>query len=165
MDIEVRPIARRDIEPFHAALSAVALEKQFLLTSEPPEIGKIADFIRTNVENSYPQYVALAGRQLVGWANIIPSERNSMSHVGTLGMGVIRPYRSQGIGSRLLDCTISHAWRSGLKRLELEVFSDNQPAITLYQKFGYQIEGRKKFARFYDGRYQDILLMAQYRIE
>ena len=86
-----------------------------------------------------------------------------MGHVGSLGMGVIKPYRGKGYGKKLLKYVIDHAWSQGLKRLELEVFSDNKIAINLYKKMGYEVEGIKKYARFYNGIYQDIVVMAQYR--
>lgn len=70
-----------------------------------------------------------------------------MRHVGTLGMGVVRAYSQQGIGSSLLARAIEHAWGSGLKRLELQVFADNAPAIALYERHGYEIEGRQRYAR------------------
>lgn len=59
-----------------------------------------------------------------------------MSHVVSLGMGILKPYRGKGYGKKLLKKVIDHAWSQGLKRLELEVFSDNDIAISLYKKMG-----------------------------
>jgi putative acetyltransferase len=41
--------------------------------------------------------------QIIGWADIIPFERNTMNHVGHLGMGVLADFRDMGIGSKLLE--------------------------------------------------------------
>lgn len=165
MSVTVRQIELNDIAGFHAALSSVAREKRYLLTVEPPPMDRMQAFVKTNVEQNHAQYVAVVEDRLVGWADIVPISRQSMGHVGTLGMGVVAEYRGQGIGNRLLEITIAHAWREGLKRLELEVFADNEIAIDLYyEKHGYQIEGVKRYARCIDGVYQDVVVMGQYRI-
>jgi putative acetyltransferase len=33
-----------------------------------------------------------------------------------------------------------------LKRVELSVFTDNEPAIALYKKMGFVVEGTKKYS-------------------
>ncbi len=164
MSVTVRQIELNDIAAFHAILSSVAREKRYLLTVEPPPLDRMQAFVKTNVEQNHAQYVAVAEDGIVGWADIVPLSRQSMTHVGTLGIGVVSEYRGQGIGNRLLEFTIAHAWREGLKRLELEVFADNQKAINLYEKHGYQVEGVKRYARCIDGVYQDVVVMAQYRV-
>jgi L-phenylalanine/L-methionine N-acetyltransferase len=103
-------------------------------------------------------------KKIIGWADIIPLDHSTMNHVGCLGMGVMAEFRGQGIGSKLLASVIQHAWANGLKRLELEVFADNEVAIALYKKHGFVQEGVKRFARVVDGHYQDIIVMAQYRV-
>jgi putative acetyltransferase len=50
-----------------------------------------------------------------------------------------------------------------LERLELEVYTDNEPAVRLYQKFGFAIEGTLARYAFRDGRYADAYLMARLR--
>jgi L-phenylalanine/L-methionine N-acetyltransferase len=50
-----------------------------------------------------------------------------------------------------------------LTRLELEVYTDNEPAIRLYKKFGFTIEGTLAQNSFRDGRYVDSHLMARLR--
>ncbi|QDV54012.1 GNAT family N-acetyltransferase [Gimesia fumaroli] len=164
MNITVRQIELNDVTGFHNALSSVAAEKKYLLTVEPPPLDRVHDFVSKNVEQNHAQYVAVAGDSVVGWADIVPASRQSMEHVGRLGMGVIAEYRGRGIGDQLLKDAIAHAWRQGLKRLELEVFADNKAAINLYRKHSYQVEGVKRYARYLDDAYQDVVIMAQYRV-
>lgn len=51
----------------------------------------------------------------------------------------------------------------GLTRMELEVFVDNEPAIHLYKKFGFEVEGTRVAFAFRDGQYVDTLMMARVR--
>ena len=75
-------------------------------------------------------------------------------------MGLLKEYRRQGLGSRLLKETLSVAKKRGLERVELDVYASNAPAVKLYEKFNFQIEGRKRKARKLDGTYDDIIVMA-----
>jgi ribosomal protein S18 acetylase RimI-like enzyme len=87
-------------------------------------------------------------------------EREGFTHRGTLGMGVHADFRRRGIGTRLIDEAISRAKDQRLERIELEVFASNTPAITLYKKTGFVIEGVKKKARKLDGVCDDMIQMA-----
>src|SRR3712207_8890917 len=40
-------------------------------------------------------------------------------------------------------------------RLELDVYVDNEPAVALYRKFDFEIEGTHRQAAFREGRYVD----------
>ena len=51
----------------------------------------------------------------------------------------------------------------GLTRIELEVYESNQPAIALYERYGFAHEGRKRRGRILDGRSEDIVCMALLR--
>jgi putative acetyltransferase len=51
----------------------------------------------------------------------------------------------------------------GITRLELEVYTDNAPAIALYKKFGFEVEGTLREYALRDGQYVDSYLMARVR--
>jgi len=46
-----------------------------------------------------------------------------------------------------------------LNRIDLVVFEDNQKAIQLYMKTGFQKEGTMKEARFVEGEFRNLILM------
>ena len=85
-------------------------------------------------------------------------------HAGGLGIMVRTDCQGQGIGSALMNAALELAdsWLM-LRRVELEVYADNEGAIRLYQRFGFETEGRKRKAAVKDGAYADILLMARLR--
>ena len=47
--------------------------------------------------------------------------------------------------------------------MDLDVYVDNEPALRLYKKFGFVIEGRLVDYAFRDGEYVDVYIMARLR--
>jgi putative acetyltransferase len=85
-------------------------------------------------------------------------------HVGQLGMAVRDDWQGKGVGTALMQAAIDLAekWLN-LSRLELDVYTDNEPAIKLYRKFGFTIEGTAIHYAFRDGQFVDVYLMARLR--
>jgi RimJ/RimL family protein N-acetyltransferase len=76
-------------------------------------------------------------------------------------MSVHRGWRNQGIGSALMARAIEWAKSTRLvTRIELNVFVRNEMAIHLYEKFGFQVEGRRRRAVYLDGEFVDDYIMA-----
>jgi len=85
-------------------------------------------------------------------------------HVAHIGMAVRDDWQGKGAGTALMQAAIDLADRwLNLTRLELEVYTDNEPAIRLYEKFGFTIEGTLAQHSFRDGRYVDSHVMARLR--
>lgn len=107
--------------------------------------------------------VACVGEEFVGQLGLhtFPS-RPRRRHVGQLGMAVRDDWQGKGVGSALMQAAIDLAanWLQ-LTRLELEVYTDNQAGIRLYQKFGFEIEGTLRQYAFRDGEYVDAYIMAK----
>ena len=109
--------------------------------------------------------VACVDGELVGQLNIhtFPS-RPRRRHVGQIGMSVGDDFQGKGIGTALMAAAVDLAdnWLN-LLRLELEVFTDNEPAVRLYKKFGFVIEGTLVRYAFRAGQYVDVYTMARFR--
>lgn len=85
-------------------------------------------------------------------------------HVAQLGMMVHDDWQGKGVGTALMQAATDFAdkWLN-VTRIELEVFTDNEPALRLYKKFGFEIEGTLKRHAFRDGTYVDSYFMARLR--
>ena len=159
-NVKIIPISEEYIDSFYECLDSVVKERRYLAGVESPPIESTREFVLSNIRNNIPQFVALDGNRVVGWCDIRPNKGVDFAHCGVLGMGVHRAYRRQGIGTVILDTTIKAARTFGLEKVELEVYTSNNAAIMLYEKFGFTPEGIKKKARKLDGEYFDIMLMA-----
>jgi ribosomal protein S18 acetylase RimI-like enzyme len=97
----------------------------------------------------------------VGWCDVVPKSHETLRHSGTLGMGVAASHRGIGVGSALLRSTLDGAHARGLTRVELIVRADNEPAIALYRRHGFELEGRLRRYIVVDGAAYDALQMAR----
>ena len=76
-------------------------------------------------------------------------------------LAVAAPAQRRGVGASLLNHFIEHARNSGVRRLHLEV-RDGNPAVAMYQSFGFKAEGRRrKYYTGQDGSQHDALTMAR----
>jgi len=107
--------------------------------------------------------VALRDGCIVGSADITRYQ-GRRSHAGGVGIIVHDDSHGRGIGTALMAVLVDTAdnWLD-LKRLELTVFVDNEPAIRLYKKFGFVVEGTRRADAFRDGQYVDAYQMARIR--
>ena len=77
-------------------------------------------------------------------------------------MGVHDAWTGQGIGTALLTALLDTADRwLGIWRVQLTVYVDNAPAIRLYERFGFEVEGTHRAYALRDGRYVDAHVMAR----
>jgi L-phenylalanine/L-methionine N-acetyltransferase len=109
--------------------------------------------------------VAVASNHVVGLLSVhtFPN-RPRRRHVGAIGISVHDEWQGKGIGTALMRAGIdlSDKWLD-LTRLELEVYTDNESAIRLYERFGFEREGTLRQHAFRDGQYVDSYMMARVR--
>jgi RimJ/RimL family protein N-acetyltransferase len=158
--IEIVPIAQGHIEGFYKTLDIVAKERRYLSFLEAPPFESTRAFILDMIEQGYPQWVALSGGEVIGWCDVTPKPRPIYAHSGVLGMGLLPPFRQQGIGTRLIVQALDAARAFGLQRVELTVRENNTNAIALYKKVGFETEGVQRNAILLDGDYENLILMA-----
>ena len=85
-------------------------------------------------------------------------------HVGQIGMAVRDDWQGRGAGTALMRAAadLADKWLN-LSRLELEVYTDNEAAIRLYENFGFSVEGTLVRFAYREGQYVDAYYMARLR--
>ena len=109
--------------------------------------------------------VACAGPEVVGHAGLHPLGKSPRrAHALTLGIGVKEDCQGKGVGTALMRALVELAdnWLH-VFRLELTVYTDNERAIALYRKFGFEQEGILRCYALRGGRYVDACFMARLR--
>jgi len=95
---------------------------------------------------------------------------NNYMHVhrqAKLGIAIGEPdYQNKGFGSEAVRSIADYGFRDlNLNRIWLDVFSDNAPAIRVYDKCGFKHEGVMRQHYFIDGVYKDAIIMGLLRAE
>ena len=113
-------------------------------------------------DGSY-QLVACAENEVVGQLGVdtFPNHPRRR-HAAEIGMAVADDWQGKGVGSALMQAAVDLAdkWLN-ISRLELEVYTDNEPAVRLYKKFGFVTEGTLVRFAYRDGKYVDAYTMAR----
>ena len=161
-DIRIVSIARHHLAGFHTALDSVAREGRHLAMLEAPSFVRTRRFVLDSLKDGAVHVVAVAGYdEVIGWCDLRPKATATLRHSAVLGMGLLAPYRGMGLGTRLLGTTLQRAHAAGLQRAELIVRADNAPAIALYRRFGFELEGTLRDYMRVGGESCDALMMAR----
>lgn len=108
------------------------------------------------------QLVACIDDRVVGHLSIAVVQRPRRSHVADFGICVDAQWQNRGVASALMQAMIDMCdnWLR-VERIELTVFADNAPAVAVYKKYGFEIEGTGKKYALRNGEYVDAYFMAR----
>jgi len=157
--IRIRPTRMSDLSGYRACLDVVARERVHLGMVAAPPAKDFRGYLRKLLDAKCPFYVALDGKQVIGWCDAEPRMMEGFRHTVGLGMGLLPEARGRGLGTRLLRRVIAHCRRRRIEKIELQVYASNRAGRALYRKFGFRQEGRRVRARKLDGKYDDVVLM------
>lgn len=158
--VEIRPFHPTDALQQHAIVSHPQVA-EMLLQLPSMELADAKAWATKEVPGRH-RLVAVQNGRLLGAIHMTQNMRARLHHSGRLGMMVHPDAQGQGVGSQLMAAALDLAdnWLN-LSRVELEVYTHNQPAIHLYQKFGFEQEGMRRKVAFGDGRFFDDYVMAR----
>lgn len=161
MDIQIRHAEPDDYKALHAIYTGPKVVWGTLqLPFAPAE--KQRKRLAEPREGSYV-LVACVEEKVIGHLHLATFPNSPRrKHMGHMGMGVHDDWQGKGVGTALMEAATDFAdkWLN-LLRLELMVYTDNQPGIRLYKKFGFEIEGRLRRVAFRDGQYVDVFYMGR----
>ncbi len=104
--------------------------------------------------------IAEVGGEIVGTLTFNAGKRPRLRHAGEFGISILRKYWNLGIGSHMLAYLIDWARKTGtIRKINLRVRVDNLPAIHLYEKHGFELEGRITREFFLHGQFVDAYVM------
>jgi len=158
----VRHAEIRDAEALHEIYSQPALYRDTLQLPHPTL--KKWQTRCTDLPTGHYSLVACLEDQVIGQLSLMVESSPRRSHVATFGMGVKDNVQGQGVASALMQemVNLCDNWLR-IERIELTVYTDNAPALALYRKFGFEVEGTGKRFAFRDGHYVDAYFMARFR--
>lgn len=106
-------------------------------------------------------YIAVDHDTIVGYIRAEIGRFSRIRHSAYIVTGILRDYRSIGIGTVFFNQLDIWAKENKISRLELSVQCRNQAARHLYEKNGFKVEGLKKKSMYVNGQYIDEYYMAK----
>jgi RimJ/RimL family protein N-acetyltransferase len=112
-------------------------------------------------DNGDDKVTAEAVPEPIGFLFLKQASPDMVHHRCTeLGIDIKREFQGQGYGTEAIRWTLEWAFKvAGLHRVELYVLGWNERAKSLYERIGFQEEGRKREALWKDGRWWDEVYM------
>lgn len=107
--------------------------------------------------------VAILDGELVGGCSVMAYNGHIKTrHRSSLGISVMQKAWG-GLGTAMIEASLRQAKENGFEQVELGVFEDNLRARRLYEKLGFQEQGRTLRAfRLKDGTYLDEMQMVKF---
>jgi RimJ/RimL family protein N-acetyltransferase len=159
----IRPAVAGDAEELVTLADAVAAEPEGWLITDSSwrSVGEERRYLRALRRYAHAAvFVAEAPEGVVGRLSLARDPHPASAHVADLGLMVAASWRRRGVGRALLDEAVAWARASGVRKLELHVFPHNEPAIALYESFGFEREGYRRAHYRRGDEYVDAILMA-----
>ena len=159
----VRAAEPADAAPLVALAEAVVAEPDGWLISDGRWRGVAGERRHLRTLRRHPHaavFVAESRAGILGRLSVARDTHPASYHVADLGLMVDAAHRRQGIGTALLEQAVAWAQDAGIRKLELHVFPHNEPAIALYDRFGFEREGYRKNHYRRGADYVDAVLMA-----
>ena len=164
--IEYREVSPRDAEALLLHVRTVGGETDFLSFGKDSfniSIEREARFINRFITSGRDyMIVALDGDKIVGNASLEGNKIERYKHRSTLSITVLKDYWGVGIGAELMKQLIDFARVREIKVISLEVRCDNERAIGLYKRFGFEEIGRYKAFFKVNNEHFDAYLMNLY---
>lgn len=167
--VVLRDIYDSDIEAMTVWRNDPDVNKYFF-THEPISVEKQKQWISSLREKTDEKLFIIAPledpKRPIGTVGLVHIDRkNGRAEWGRFLIGDPSA-RGKGYGSEALYLSLRHAFDTlDLQRLYLEVYSWNADARSLYEKFGFRIEGTYRAHIYWGGKYHDVVTYGLLRPE
>lgn len=144
----------------------MAIENQIWHLGNTPQVTTyetVEDYQKQYTEGSQLVARAEESEEIAGFLGFHnPTGLTTHQKTWIVDVGVHPDAQGKGVGTALLTAIKLLAAEQGIHKLSLRVLSTNPAAIQLYQKNGFEIEGRLKDEFWMDAQFVDDLLMAYF---
>lgn len=159
LDIEIKILGVDELNDFRTIrLSALAKAPAMFGSTYALEVIKPSSFFQSCLSGSMI-FGVYHQDQIIGLATLTQERGIKLAHKAVLSSVFIEPeFQSQGIATALLRAVIAYS-QAQVEQVLLSVAANNQSAIKLYQKMGFEVYGVEKKALKNNNEYTDELLM------
>lgn len=163
MNYIIREADIEDAENVIEYIKIVSDETDFLISDSSERnftVRKEKEFLQ-NIQSSILEKIFLfeIENKIVGMCSIEGINKIRIKHRVDMAITVLKNYWGNKIGEKLIDYAIDYCKSNCIKKIELTVRIDNERALKLYKKFGFEIEGEIKNFIYLNGNYYNCYYM------
>ena len=144
----IRKVTKLDIKNakrFQDFINSLVEEDAKILRNKKATLKDEKDFLEKAIkcakEENRVYLIAECGGKIIGTTDI-ELDRWRRNHIGKFGIAIVHGYRGMGLGKYLMSEVIKlgkKELKPQPKIVQLEVYANNKPAISLYKKIGFKI--------------------------
>ena len=163
-ELLLRNPREEDAELLLRFLKTTCGETRFLM-KEPEEITlsleeEKAFIVKQNESEQNLLILGFVDGEHVGNCSLMGMGMDRYRHRVSMAIALYQKYTGLGIGTAIIEKLFVIAREKGIEQIELEVVTDNDPAIALYKKMGFEIYGTfPDNMKYKDGTYADAYWM------
>jgi RimJ/RimL family protein N-acetyltransferase len=123
---------------------------------------KVIDaWIRSLASGELSSLVARDGDEMVGCTAVVSDPLSWSRHVGELRVLLSPAWRGKGLGRALIQECFAQALELGLKKLMVQMTTDQRAAIAVFEELGFRPEALlAKHVADRDGKLHDLVLLS-----
>lgn len=168
--ITIRKITKSDLknaDKFKDFINSLIEEEVKILMNRKIDLKGELEFIKNTlvgIKNKSRVFIVAEHNNKIVGTTSIELERWRKNHIGKFGITVVAGYRGIGLGKYLMSEVIKLAKKElnpKPKIIQLEVYINNKPAISLYKKLGFKLVGKIPKQIQYKGKLITELIMMQ----
>ena len=143
----IRPVDLEDARSIINLHSAIDAESDFMMFGKD-ERKMTVQGIRKRIGEwkrslNSGMFVAILNGEFAGFVVLNGGTAPRSKHRAALVIGVLSAYYGKNVGTSLMKKAESFAHEVEIQRIELTVVENNERAIALYKKMGYNVEGTR----------------------
>ena len=162
MSLTIREVTVEDAQGIIEVLNPIIIEARYTILDQTFTVDEEKAFIELFPERGvFSVAVNEATSQLLGFQNVEPfaTYTKAFDHVGIIGTYVDANSRGKGVAKQLFDHTFKLAKAKGYEKLFAYVRADNERALAVYLKQGFEIVGTaKKHGKIGDQYFDEVLI-------
>ncbi|KPM01542.1 GNAT family N-acetyltransferase [Vibrio splendidus] len=162
MSLTIREVTVEDAQGIIDVLNPIIIEARYTILDQTFTVDEEKAFIESFPKRGvFSVAVNEATSQLLGFQNVEPfaTYTKAFDHVGIIGTYVDANSRGQGVAKQLFDYKFKSAKAKGYEKLFAYVRADNQRALAVYLKQGFEIVGTaKKHGKIGDQYFDEVLI-------
>lgn len=124
------------------------------------ELSRNGVLLRHNEREDRVFFVGTVEGETVGWLHVGGVQFPEMSHTAELTLGVLEPYRGDGLGAALMERGLAWAREQGYRKLSQNLPATNERAVSFLEDHGWSVEATREGQYLIDGELVDEVQLA-----